>query len=486
MPRGARSCLVLSAILFLITGIAWAQSPSVPGRFIVTVLPGADPAAVAASHGVTPRHVLQSTSAFVFDLPVSNVDRGPARAFSDCLRFPGAPPVSLPASVSACAARSGFSSPVISSLAGDSRVENLIPDVQVQAFPPPPGKGPESKSPGPENVIPTGVDRIDAELSGTPDFSDLLAAVLDTGIDLDHPDLNVSPDEQSGGLSKDFTGKGTADDGDGHGTHVAGTIAGKGIGVYGVVPDALLIAVKVLSDSGSGSLGDVIAGVDYVTQLNQTHPVHAANMSLGGTLILEGSDRDLELINMFKVSLEGAVLSGTVFAVAAGNSARTIVFNCTIVGGGPPRAGKCATVPALFGEGPFGIDGLLTVSAIADSDGACGGKGKDTKHGADDTFASFSNFGPEVSIAAPGVDILSTYKDGGYEKLSGTSMATPHVAGAVVRYRATTLATAGDAEADLKSAGVSQATACEANTGLGGFAGDPDDTPEPLVYVGGL
>ncbi|MBI2117876.1 S8 family serine peptidase, partial [Candidatus Peregrinibacteria bacterium] len=139
---------------------------------------------------------------------------------------------------------------------------------------------------------------------------------------------------------------------------------------------------------------------------------------------------------------------------------------------------------------------VLAVSALADSDGRCGALGPATSYGADDTRATFSNYGSVVDIAAPGVSILSTYKGSSYAKLSGTSMASPHVAGSAALY----VASHGrDVNADgivngadvyaLQSAlvggGVSQTQACDTSLadGFGGFTGDPDSFPEPMVYA---
>lgn len=204
------------------------------------------------------------------------------------------------------------------------------------------------------------------------------AFVIDTGVDLDHPDLNVNTT-----LSRSFTREKTADDGNGHGTHVAGTIAAKADtnGVVGVAAGAQVIAIKVLTRSGSGSNSGVISGVDYVAANGR--PGDVANMSLGG-----GVSTALD-----QAVLNAAASSGVKFALAAGNES----------------ANANTSSP-----GRVNGNGIFTVSAFANGD----------------TWASFSNYGnPPVDFAEPGVSILSTYKDGGYATLSGTSMATPHLAG---------------------------------------------------------
>ncbi|WP_234735401.1 S8 family peptidase [Tellurirhabdus bombi] len=202
--------------------------------------------------------------------------------------------------------------------------------------------------------------------------------VLDTGIDLDHPDLNVNV-----ALSRNFVNsRRTPDDDNGHGTHVAGTIAAKNnsIGVVGVAPGAQVVAVKVLASTGSGSYAGIISGVDYVAATGSAGDV--ANMSLGGP---------------GNTPLDNAVIAaankGIKFALAAGNEAQ----NTNNVS-----------------PGRVNHPNVVTVSA----------------HDINNRFASFSNYAnPPIDWCAPGVNIRSTWRSGGYFTISGTSMATPHVAG---------------------------------------------------------
>jgi subtilisin family serine protease len=204
------------------------------------------------------------------------------------------------------------------------------------------------------------------------------AWILDTGIDLDHPDLNVNVS-----LSRNFNNtRRDADDDNGHGSHVAGTVGAKNnsIGVVGVAPGVQLVAVKVLSAAGSGSYSGVIAGVDYVAATGSSGDV--ANMSLGGPVYTPIDD-----------AVKGAASRGIKFALAAGNESQNANNSS------PART-----------EHP----NVYTVSA----------------HDINNVFASFSNYGnPPVDWCAPGVSILSTWRSGGYRTISGTSMATPHVAG---------------------------------------------------------
>ncbi len=229
----------------------------------------------------------------------------------------------------------------------------------------------------PPQTTPWGITRVNGGVSGATGT----AWVIDTGIDLDHPDLNVDV-----ARSINFArGKNSPNDLNGHGSHVAGTIAAidNSIGVIGVAAGATVVAVRVLDANGSGTFADVIAGIDYVGANGQ--PGDVANMSLGGG---------------FSQALNDAVIAaadtGVKFAIAAGNESQNALN----------------TSPAST-EHP----NVYTVSAIDSND----------------VFASFSNFGnPPIDCADPGVSVFSTYKDGGYATLSGTSMATPHLAGVLL------------------------------------------------------
>ncbi len=226
----------------------------------------------------------------------------------------------------------------------------------------------------PAQTTPWGIARVNGGAAGT--FG--TAWVIDTGIDYTHPDLNVDT-----ARSRSFLGGTTTPaDQNGHGTHVAGTIAAydNTIGVIGVAPGARVVAVRVLDRRGSGSNSGVIAGVDYVASVGQ--PGDVANMSLGGGL---SAALDTAVIN--------ASAGGVKFALAAGNSSTDANTSS------PARA-----------NGP----NIYTVSAFANGD----------------TWASFSNYGnPPIDYAEPGVSINSTWLSGGYNTISGTSMATPHLAG---------------------------------------------------------
>ncbi|AZZ97505.1 S8 family serine peptidase [Pseudoalteromonas sp. R3] len=222
-------------------------------------------------------------------------------------------------------------------------------------------------------TIPWSVSRVGGPIDG----SGYTAWVIDTGIDVDHNDLNV---DSSRGFSAFSKGKNAGvDDGNGHGTHVAGTIAAldNGIDVVGVAAGATVVPVKVLDSRGSGSWSGVLAGIDHVAA--NASPGDCVNMSLGGGFNQELND-----------AVESAAQqSGAFFVIAAGNESQH-ASNVSPASASHPR--------------------VYTISATD----------------ANDRFASFSNYGnPPVDYAAPGVSILSTRSGGGTTTMSGTSMASP-------------------------------------------------------------
>lgn len=208
-------------------------------------------------------------------------------------------------------------------------------------------------------------------------------AVLDTGIDAEHPDLSEAIAE-----TRDFTASRSGSlDMNGHGTHCAGTIAARqnAVGVVGVAPQCSLLAGKVLGDSGVGDGAAVAAGIDWAREQG----ADVISMSLGSP---QADER-------IALAIERAVEQGAFVIAAAGNSGRPDDVNFPARWKGRPRRER----------------DTIAVAAV-DREGK---------------VARFSSRGPEVDIAAPGVDITSTYPRGGYAKLSGTSMATPFVAGVV-------------------------------------------------------
>lgn len=259
---------------------------------------------------------------------------------------------------------------------------------------------------------PTGVDRIDADevqTFGTGTTVDVDVAVIDTGVDGDHPDLNVHRQVNcTSGLiiiSGNGCREGSGEDDNGHGTHVSGTVGAldDGQGVVGVAPGARIWGIKVLGGIlGAGSTSDVIAGIDYATA--HADELEVVNMSLGGSGTSTATDE----------AIARATDAGLVVVVAAGNDSAN-----------------------ASGYTPANSPNAITVSAITDLDGQPGGLASGSCSGSDDTFATYSNYGSIVDIAAPGSCITSTRNGGGTTSMSGTSMASPHVAGAAAWYVAT-------------------------------------------------
>jgi subtilisin family serine protease len=290
-----------------------------------------------------------------------------------------------------------------------------------------------------EQLSPTGVKRIGAAPNPSAlDCSGVDIAIIDTGIDLDHPDLNVNALG-----SQNFIGNntGSPDDDNGHGTHVAGIVAAKnnGIGVVGVCPGARLWAIKVLDSLGGGYFSDIIEGVDYVTA--NAGQIKVANMSLAGVGYLAS----------FRTAIQNSVNAGVVYVVAAGNSAMDVYgANGRLDTASDYNAFLCAFLGVSCGDDfiPAAYPEVATISAMSDTDGDPGGLGGDpsANYGPDDSFATFSNFsnsvptgpvnspGGAIDLLMPGVDILSTFIGGGYAISSGTSMASPHAAGLAARY----------------------------------------------------
>ncbi len=248
------------------------------------------------------------------------------------------------------------------------------------------------------NIKQTGYGRGDLQTAKT-------VWIIDTGIDLDHPDLNVDTERSRSFVS----GQTSADDQNGHGTHVAGVIGAKNnsIGVTGVASGARLVGLKVLNQLGEGRLSGIIQAVNYVVQNGKAGDV--VNLSLGG----EGTSATLER------AILQAANAGILFAIAAGNESEN----------------SDAYSPARVNHA-----NVFTVSAM----------------NRNNKFAQFSNFGSSVDVCAYGVGITSTYKDGKYATLSGTSMAAPHVAGLLL-IRGNNLPTHGTVQ------------------------GDPDSKPDPMA-----
>lgn len=245
------------------------------------------------------------------------------------------------------------------------------------ALPQPPKAAARPVYPLPSGVdaaeVPWGIARVDAPAAWAVTKGEgVKVAVIDTGIDCNHPDLKANC---AGGYNALDSSKPTMDDNE-HGTHVSGTIAGilDGKGVVGVAPKARLYAVKVLDKDGAGGLSSIIKGLIWAGK----NRMDVANMSLGapmGTIFMRGA-------------LKYAQMNGVTVIAAAGNDGGTVNY------------------PAAYPE-------AIAVSALAP----------------DESIAKFSSRGRKVEFIAPGVEVKSSVPGGGYDTFAGTSMATPHVTG---------------------------------------------------------
>ena len=234
------------------------------------------------------------------------------------------------------------------------------------------------------DFYPWGINRIGADVAHNNGYtgSGAHVAVIDTGIESDHPDLEANLGY--GGYAVACSGSGCNygwDDDNGHGTHCAGTVGAalNGFGVAGVAPDVTLHAVKVLDANGSGSYSNIAAGIEWTADQGWD----VGSLSLGGGYSSVVHDACTYAYN-----------NGVLLSAAAGNSG---CYGCV----GYPAA----------------LDECIAVSATDQND----------------NLASFSSYGPEIELAAPGVDVWSTYIGGGYDQLNGTSMACPHVSGAAAQ-----------------------------------------------------
>ena len=355
----------------------------------------------------------------------------------------------------------------LSEVRADPRVQFVQQDYTAVAF---------------EQKMPTGSNRIDGELSPTAKIDGVdqrvnaNVAVIDTGINRTHPDLNVAGGRN---FATFFSPNDNYEDGNGHGTHVAGTIAAldNGNGAVGVAPGAKLYGVKVLSNNGTGYQSWIIKGIDWVTgrkaEFNDGSADRdpginfaVANMSLGGS----GTDGSCTG-NAYHRAICNSVAAGVTYTVAAGNS----------------NANLQNFVPAAYNE-------VLTVTAASDSDGIPGalGAAPSCRTGEkDDYAATFSNYVTLTSdqnhtIAAPGVCIYSTWKNGGYNTISGTSMASPHIAGAAALYKANhPTATPAEIMTELRSDAATRTGSDSSVSGYYGFTNDPN-TPNGSRYYGYL
>ena len=343
------------------------------GKYIVVLRAGSDPNAVVSHHRARDRIQAKGTYMRAF--------RGFSATLSKAQR---------------------------AALLADPNVTSVVPDELIHLT---------------SQTIPTGVSRIGAgvspvaKINGLDERVDADVAIVDTGVSY-HPDLNVA-----GGYNCTSSDRGTWGDANGHGTHVAGTVAAldNSFGVVGVAPGARIWAVRILNADGYGLLSWYVCGLDWI--LAQRDPndssrplIEVANMSVAK----DGADDvncGLTNKDILHQAICRVVAGGITVVAAAGNDKRS----------------ASTKVPAAYNE-------VITVSALADTDGKRGGLGGNRCYSwggydKDDTFADFSNYGSDVDIIAPGKCIWSTRPGNTYAYSSGTSMAAPAVTGAAALYK---------------------------------------------------
>ncbi|MET0773501.1 MAG: S8 family serine peptidase [Candidatus Limnocylindrales bacterium] len=298
------------------------------------------------------------------------------------------------------------------------------------------------------DTVPEGIERIGAvDGIATGEDVDIDVAVIDTGVGpVGGPagarELDIRGGTDCRPTRRSYPDPGSYVDGHGHGTHVAGTIAARanGVGVVGVAPGARIWAVRVFDASGSGTTASVICGVEWVTRWLAEHPGRpmVVNMSLRGPDDYRGpracDANGLDPRDPEHQAICTAARAGAVFAVAAGNES--------------DDAGHY--IPARYAE-------VITVGAMSDFDGRPGAQSTRSRlsgcpipsgREGDDRFASYSNHGSAVDVVAPGTCVRSLAPSSGTSVptafMTGTSMATPHVAGTIARYLAVHPAAAAD------------------------------------------
>jgi subtilisin len=337
----------------------------------------------------------------------------------------------------------------VTALRNDPSVLAVVPDEKIELA---------------AQLVPTGIDRIDgrrspvARINGIDERVDADVAIVDTGISI-VADLNVA-----GGYNCSTADRTLWRDVHGHGTHVAGTIGAidNASGVVGVAPGVRLWAVKILDDTGTGLLSWYVCGLDWIAA--QRDPADASRPrfeSVNMSVAKSGSDDGAcgtKNADILHAAICRLVASGVTVVAAAANDS----------------ANASRRVPAAYDE-------VITVSALADTDGKPGGLGGHRclswgSYDVDDTFADFSNYGADIDLIAPGKCIWSTVP-GGYQYMSGTSMAAPHVTGAVALLKAS--------RPQLTPAEVKEALQYLGTTNWK-VASDPDSTHERLLNVSRL
>jgi subtilisin len=450
------ACAPVAVIAALGIGPATSDAGANPGAYIVVLKTSvADPAAVAreqarktnAQVSYVYSHALKGYAAALPATTLSAVEADPRVAFvaaDDQFRL-----TDLGATSPASASPSGIS---------PTCLPGSVPDLRVA------------------ECLPAAVDRVDGDRSSTRSGDgrgavDLNVAVVDSGVDPTHPDLNVVGGTNCGGNSGDFS------DDVGHGTEVAGVIGARdnGFGVVGIAPGARLWAAKVDGNGGSTTTSRLVCAIDWVTATrtdgDATNDIAVANMSLESKGKDDGNCGRTNK-DALHLAICASVSAGVAWVVAAGNG--TADFGNVI---------------------PASYDEVVTATAMADFDGQPGGSSAPMCFAGDlperddyaTTFSNFATAGGDRAhvVAASGSCVVTTQRGGSYGFDSGTSFASPAVAGTVA------LCIAGGGCAGLRPQQivakiVADAAAYNTSHPAYGFAGDPLHSPDPSRYYGYL
>jgi subtilisin len=444
---GRRAIVALLCSLFLaLPAAAGADSQPIPGQYIVVLKDGAD---------------LTAALADVTDLPGAHVIHVYGHALDG-----------YAAQLSPAALAAVQADPNVDYVVQDRRGDLALAKGRPPPPPPPPWNTPQT--------LPTGIDRIDGELSSqlSGDQAGSLAgppvAIVDTGIDTAHPDLNVAGGVNCvGALSS--ANDGTINDQNGHGTFVAGVVGGKddAYGVVGLAPGVPVYSVRVLDANGSGTSSGQICGVDWVTANAAALGIKVANFSQVSALP-KTDDGDCGNTNSDPLhqAMCRSTAAGVLWVTAMGNSAVDISTNAAA-------------------QAPMGYDEVLSVTAVSDANGVPGGGGSITCRTGelDDQYASFSNWVSSVAdqahtVAEPGVCLNSDYKGSTYSVQSGTSASAPHATG-VAELCFAAGACAGTPAETIQQLVAAAARDNAANPSIG-FTGDPLHAPVGNRYYGYL
>jgi subtilisin family serine protease len=422
-----------------------AQADPIPGHYIVVLENGADSAAVAADHK-------KLANAEVLDTYTHAVEGYSAR----------------------------LSTAALARIEADPRVAYVTPDVEGDALL---GKGGGSTTTQPAQTLPTGINRVDSDLGsplagdGTGDVN-ADVAVFDSGIQTNHPDLNVAGGVNC--LGSVYSGNdGTIGDQNGHGTHVAGTIGARDntVGVVGVAPGARLWSVRIGDGAGASSLSAQLCGIDWLTANAASRGIKVVNASTGLFGKTDDGNCGYYAADVLHQAICKSTDSGLLWVFGAGNTTGDLNYM--------PGAGY-NEVLAVTAAGDSNGKGMPSSTSSASCSLV---SGKSQSSYVDDKFASFSRYAVSTSdrahtVAAPGICIRSTYKGSSYGNNTGTSMATPHAAGVATMCIASLQCTGTPAETIQKLIADAE-TYTRANPSHG-FSGDPLRPVNSYTHYGWL